>query len=76
MSSQSDLPAIKKRGTQDHAAGLSYFDNPFYFSTVPTDTVRQLIDWSDLCNAWSAGWLEDDDGRDERIRRLQNIKSW
>ncbi len=60
---QSDLDGLARLGTAAHAAGREYWDNPMFFSNVPTDTAGQLLAWVDLCGAWAAGWLEADAGR-------------
>ena len=56
---KSDLEGLQRAGVAARIAGQSYFDNPIFFSSVPTDTVEQLLEWHDLCCAWAAGWLKE-----------------
>jgi hypothetical protein len=71
-----ELQAIQQQGAAARKADASYFGNPHLFAQVPIDTPDQLIAWSDLCNAWSAGWLQEDAGRDESIQRLMQLRYW
>ncbi len=47
----SDLEGLNRAGVAARIAGQSYYDNPMFFATVPTDTPEQLLDWRDLCLA-------------------------
>ena len=72
----SDLEGLRRAGAAARAAGQSYFDNPVFFASVPTDTSEQLLEWHDLCCAWAGGWLQEDDGRDQSLARMLNLRSW
>jgi hypothetical protein len=74
--SHADLSGICGRGIAARQAGESYFSNPFYFSTLPTTTVEQFEAWCQLCEAWSAGWLAEDAGRDPAVQSLMRISFW
>ena len=73
---QSDLEGLRRAGMAARTAGQSYFDNPIFFASVPTDTPEQLLDWHGLCCAWAAGWLQEDGGRDQTLARMLNLRSW
>ena len=64
---ESDLKGIKRRGAAARQAGAGFFDNPFYFSQGSLD------EWAECCNLWSAGWLEEDAGKDQDIARLMRL---
>lgn len=72
----SELEALASEGAAAHAAGQSYFDNPMLLSEVPVDTPEQSADWASLCNAWAAGWMKADRGRDPTMKRLFGIRYW
>ena len=56
---------------------MGYFENPFFSDTsLPVNTSEQLLAWCDIGNAWAAGWLEADAGRDEGIAKLMGVRYW
>lgn len=73
---KSDLEGVVGRGVAARQAGASFYDNPFYFSTVPTDTPEGFDAWCQLSMAWSTGWLKEDAGRDPHMARMLTMRSW
>ena len=71
---KSDLEGINRAGVAARIAGQSYYDNPMFFATVPTDTPEQLLEWHDLCLAWAGGWMSEDAGRDEALQRVLRLR--
>ena len=71
---KSDLEGLQRAGVAARIAGQSYYDNPMFFASVPTDTTGQLLEWHDLCLAWAAGWLKEDAGRDEALQRALRLR--
>lgn len=67
---QSDLDGIIKRDVAARQAGASCYDNPCYFAS------GSLEEWSECCQAWSAGWIKEDAGRDQVLARRLWEKSW
>ncbi|HWH81309.1 MAG TPA: hypothetical protein VNU71_03640 [Burkholderiaceae bacterium] len=65
---RSDLAGIGRSGALARRRGEDYFSNPHLFERRP------LEEWHAIASAWSAGWIEEDDGRDERIARLLNMR--
>jgi hypothetical protein len=64
-------------GEQGRAAGIAYFEYPFLRDTnIPVRTPEQLLAWCDLGNAWVAGWLKADAGRNEAMAKLMRVKYW
>lgn len=47
-----------------------FHENPFYF------TSRTREEWAQCAAAWSAGWLEEDAGRDQGIAQLMRLRWW
>ena len=73
----SDIDGIRRSGEQGRTAGLGYFENPFLSdSNLPVKTSEQVLAWCDIGNAWVAGWLEADAGRDEGIAKLMGVRYW
>ncbi|MBC7605002.1 MAG: hypothetical protein H7255_20390 [Ramlibacter sp.] len=73
----SDIDGIHHRGEQSRAAGVGYFENPFLNdANFAIESAEQLRDWCDIGNAWAAGWLEADVGRDEAIAKLMRVRYW
>jgi hypothetical protein len=71
---KSDLEGIQRAGVAARIAGQSYYDNPGFFASVPTDTPEQLLEWHDLCLARAAGWMSEDAGRDEALQRVLRLR--
>jgi hypothetical protein len=74
-----NIPNLKQwrsNGAAAHAVGRSYFDNPMVLSEVPVDTPEHCADWESLCNAWAAGWIQADGGRDPAMKRLFGVRYW
>ena len=67
---QSNLDGITSSGAQARARGASYFDNPHHVSEVPFDQ------WTAMVDAWSAGWLREDAGRDSQLQALARVPYW
>lgn len=67
---QSDFEGIYKRGIAARQAGVSFYENPFYFAS------GSLEEWFECCSAWSAGWIKEDAGRDQGLARKQWEKYW
>lgn len=74
--SNCDWNGVVRDGVRARKAGLSYFNNPHHFTTAPVETDEQWSDWIALCSAWSAGWLNEDAGRDLELRALARVKYW
>ena len=73
----SDIDGIHHSGEQGRTTGMGYFEKPFLLDTnLPVKTPEQLLAWCDLGNAWAAGWLEGDAGRDEAIASLMRVRHW
>ena len=73
----SDIDGIHSRGEQGRAAGMGYFENPFLDdANLADESAEQLRNWCDIGNAWAAGWLDADAGRDEAIAKLMRVGYW
>ncbi|MEO5701592.1 MAG: hypothetical protein ABIR61_13985 [Casimicrobiaceae bacterium] len=66
---KSDLNGIIRSGAIAHDRGVGYFDNPHYFNPHRGD----IATWTRNCEAWSAGWLKQDNGADREIARLMTV---
>ena len=69
MLEQSDLQGIARNGALARRRGEDYFCNPHLFERRPIE------EWHAIASAWSAGWLQEDDGRDKRIARLLSMRT-
>ena len=73
----SDIDGIRRNGEQGRTTGMGYFENPFFSDTnLPVNTSEQLLAGCDIGNAWAAGWLEADTGRDDGIAKLMRARYW
>ena len=68
---QSDLDGVTRSGAQARAKGVSYFSNPHLISGAPFDD-----QWMMMVDAWCAGWLREDAGRDPQMRALSHVLYW
>lgn len=66
----SDLKGIKERGAAARQAGAGFHENPFYF------TSGAFEEWVPCAAAWTAGWLEEDAGRDQNMARMMRVQWW
>jgi hypothetical protein len=73
---ESDRESIRRRGAAARVAGKSSFDNPFFFSSMRTETPEQIAAWFEVCSGWAAGWLREDAGRDKQLQRMLNMPCW
>lgn len=65
------LSEIRERGRQARRMGMPYLGaNPF----VGDDSIEPLEAWTAKCMAWNAGWLEEDAGRSEIVKRILRAK--
>jgi hypothetical protein len=72
---QSDLEGIARSGALARQRGISFHSNPHY-SALMGETEADMLEWNDVANAWSAGWLREDAGRDKEIARLMLMRYW
>lgn len=71
---RSDFDGIKAHGVKARREGLHYFDNPHACrGPAPTTDAQRDAEFA-AAVAWWSGWLEEDNGRTERIRRLLMIR--
>lgn len=68
--------SLYRQGEAARRAGKGFHDNPVYFVPADLATPEQLLDWHEACLAWSAGWIEEDAGRDPALRQLIEVRSW
>jgi len=68
---QSDLDGITRSGAQARDRGASCFDNPHLISDAPFDK-----QWMSEVDPWSAGWLQEDAGRDPQMQALARVRYW
>ena len=71
-----DHLGLYRQGEAARRAGKGFHDNPVYFASADPATPEQLLDWHEGCLAWSAGWTEEDAGRDPALRQLIKVRSW
>ncbi len=69
---QAQLKSIKEFGAAARSDGGTFHENLFYF-----ESGDQFDAWFARCEAWAAGWIERDAGRDEWLTaRLNNPAAW
>jgi hypothetical protein len=73
---KSDLEGFNRSGVIDRRRGASFHANPHYTASKPWATVEDMLQWHDACSAWAAGWLAEDNGRDQAVARQLKVRCW
>jgi hypothetical protein len=62
---------VRQRGANARRLTLPFFSNPFHRrNDLPFE------EWVARCSAWSAGWIQEDAGRTESLKRLLRLRLW
>ena len=73
---KSDLEGFNRSGSIARTKGESFHSNPNYDNARPWATVEYMLQWHDACSAWAAGWLTEDNGRDQALAEKLKLKYW
>lgn len=71
-----DRLKLFEQGKAARRAERDFHDNPVYVAPGNVVSSQALLDWHDRCLAWSAGWLEEDAGRDRAVQQLLAVAWW
>lgn len=73
---KSDLEGFGRSGALARRSGESFHSNPHYSTPNSWATVEHMLQWHNTSSAWAAGWLAEDNGRDQVVARQLNVKYW
>lgn len=73
---KSDFEGFKRNGALARQRGESFHSNPHYDSPMSWSAVEHMLQWHDVCSAWAAGWLAEDNGRDQAMARQLTVRYW
>lgn len=77
MTTKSDLEGFRRDGAAAQQAGASVFDNPVGRMAPSTYGAGGGWNaWIQAYQAWWAGWLEEDRGRDLDVKRMRDFPYW
>ena len=73
---RTDLESVLASGAAARRDEFSFHSNPYYDVGMDWATAEHMFAWHDRACAWAAGWLRQDEGRDEVMARMLSQRAW